>query len=63
MGKDVKYKMLVRALNLDTQEELAQLVSEGFTVSFVVSECSFACVPIIWQNLAAIASEGSFTDT
>ncbi len=33
LGKDVRYKMLVRAVDKDTGEELAQLVSESFTVS------------------------------
>ncbi len=32
LGKDVKYKMLVCAIKQDTGEELAQLVSESFTV-------------------------------
>ena len=41
MGKDVKYKLLVRALNLDTEEELAQLVSEGFTVN--TAACGKRC--------------------
>ena len=32
LGKDVKYKMLVCAVKQDTGEEVAQLVSESFTV-------------------------------
>lgn len=32
LGKDVKYKMLVCAIKQDSGEEVAQLVSEGFTV-------------------------------
>ena len=34
MGKDMQYKLLVRAINEDTNEELAQTVSQGFAVSF-----------------------------
>ena len=33
LGKDVPYKLLVRALNETTNEELAQLVSQSFSVS------------------------------
>ncbi len=32
LGKDVKYKMLVCAIKQETGEEVAQLVSESFTV-------------------------------
>ncbi len=32
LGKDVKYKMLVSAIKQETGEEVAQLVSESFTV-------------------------------
>lgn len=32
MGREMTYKMLVRAINSETGEELAQLVSESFTV-------------------------------
>lgn len=32
LGKDVKYKMLVCAVKQETGEEVAQLVSESFTV-------------------------------
>ena len=35
LGKDVQYKLLVRAINESTNEELAQLVSQGFSVSFL----------------------------
>lgn len=33
MGREMTYKMLVRAINLETNQELAQLVSESFIVS------------------------------
>ena len=33
LGKDVKYKLLVRALQVGTEEEVGQLVSPSFTVS------------------------------
>ena len=33
LGKDVKYKLLVRALKHGTEEEVGQLVSASFTVS------------------------------
>ena len=55
MGKDVKYKLLVRALNLDTEEELAQLVSEGFTVSAAAYDPGFACMPCEGQKVVSIA--------
>ena len=32
LGKDVKYKMLVCAIKQDSGKEVAQLVSESFTV-------------------------------
>ena len=32
LGKDAKYKMFVRAFSRETDEELAQLVSESFIV-------------------------------
>ena len=37
MGREMTYKMLVRAINLETNQELAQLVSESFIVSVFVS--------------------------
>ena len=52
LGKDVKYKLLVRALRRSTEEELGQLVSASFTVrdlhcSFVLlwGVCTCACKP------------------
>ena len=33
LGKDVKYKLLVRALRVGSEEEVCQLVSPSFTVS------------------------------
>lgn len=33
MGREMTYKMLVRAISLETNQELAQLVSESFIVS------------------------------
>ncbi|DBB00042.1 TPA: hypothetical protein ACH3X1_013901 [Trebouxia sp. C0004] len=38
LGKDVKYKMMVCAIKQETGEELAQLVSESFTVTTMRSK-------------------------
>ena len=63
MGKDVKYKLLVRALNLDTEEELAQLVSEGFTVSTAASGHGIVCmVHDSSSNTQVLAFMTSVTD-
>ena len=70
LGKDVKYKMLVRALNLDTEEELAQHVSEGFTVSVqcpkmylvalsCLGPCPLSCVMMI--DVKQLAEGGVFS--
>lgn len=32
LGKDMQYKLLVRAIDEDTEEELAQTVSQAFAV-------------------------------
>ena len=56
LGKDVKYKMLVRALDMSTEEELAQHVSEGFTVSFWSSDLAFFPVlcPVIFLTFTVM---------
>lgn len=36
MGREVTFKLLVRAISLVTDEEVAQLVSESFIVSLAL---------------------------
>ena len=43
LGREVRYKMLVRALKQETGEELTQLVSESFTVSNYQLHCTCRC--------------------
>lgn len=51
LGKDVKYKLLVRAIRRGTEEELGQLVSASFTVRDL--RCSLV---LLWGVCTAHAS-------
>lgn len=48
MGREMTYKMLVRAISLDTEQELAQLVSESFVVSPTLVFLSIYLVACSW---------------
>lgn len=43
LGKDVKYKLLVRALKIGSEEEVGQIVSPAFTVCQKPAACLCLC--------------------
>ena len=47
MGREMTYKMLVRAINPETNQELAQLVSESFIVSLSCTFLSIHLAPLL----------------